>query len=131
MLKNLFFVLALCYSTCTLYAQDASSQRIKYITKAPDGTTSIVVYDDSRSNTIELTSKNQFYKLQILDPKTFEPVYSSTSKGMSSSISKQLVSAGEYNIRLYTKHFVITTPITISNSKKISMASEEIVASTD
>ncbi len=128
MLKKFIFVLALCYSTFTLFAQDASSQRIKYITKAPDGSTSIVVYDDSRSNTIELTSKNQFYKLQILNPKTFEPVYSSTSKGMSSSISKLLVSAGDYKIRLYTKNFVITTPITISDSKH---ANKEIVASRD
>lgn len=131
MFKKLILTLVICFSAITLYAQDSTSKRIKYITKAPDGTTSIVIYDDSRSNSIELTSKNQFYKLQILDLKTFEPVYSSTSTGMSSSISKLLVEAGEYNIRLYTKNFVITSPITISHSQPSAIASQEVVASRD
>lgn len=131
MLKNLILTLVICFSAITVYAQDNTSQRIKYITKAPDGSTSFIVYDDSRSNTIELESKNQFYKLQILDLKTFETVYSSSTKGTSSSINKAKVAAGDYTIRLYTKHFVITSPITISDSQPSTLASHQIIASRD
>ena len=96
-----------------------NNQKLKYVTTAPDGTVAMTVLDDLSSNDIKLESANDFYRYEILEPTTAEAVYESTNMGKECTIDKSQLSAGTYDIRLYTSNFVITSKITISASRKI------------
>ncbi len=102
------------------FAQDNTSkpQRLKYITTGPDGKTSMTIYDDTREDSMKLESVNNFYRYEILDPLTSEPVLSSRNKGKECTIDKTKIAAGTYNLKLYTSNFVITSKIVIGNSRK-------------
>lgn len=103
------------------FAQTSNySQRMKYITTAPDGSVSMTIYDDTREDSIKLESVNTFYKYQILDIETSEPIYSANNRGKQCTIDKSKVAAGNYNIRLYTSSFVITSKLTISATRKLN-----------
>ncbi len=78
------------------------------------------IYDDLRENNMELESANAFYKYQILDTETLEPIYSAENKGKECIIDKSKIAAGNYNIRLYTSRFVITSKITVSGKSKLN-----------
>jgi len=103
----------------TFAQSNEAPKRLKYVTQAPDGSVSMTIYDDTRDETMKLESANKFYKYQILDQKTSEPLYSSNNNGTECTIDKSKLVAGTYNIRLYTDKFVITSEITVSGSEEL------------
>jgi len=116
------------------YAQDNTniSKRLKYVTTAPDGSVAMTITDDTSKNDIKLESANKFYRYEILDPNTSEPVFASKNQGKECTIDKTKIAAGMYNLRLYTSNFVITSKIAISNTKQTLLteqATGEVVAS--
>ncbi len=90
-----------------------SPKRLKYITTAPDGSIAMTVYDNKRDDIIKLESANNFYKYEILDLMTSEPVFFSKNNGKECSIDKSKIAPGTYNLRLYTINFIITSKIII------------------
>jgi len=109
------------------YAQENSntSKRLKYITTAPDGSVAMTITDDTSKKDIKLESANKFYRYEILDPNTSEPVFASRNQGKECTIDKTKIAAGMYNLRLYTSNFVITSKIAISNTNKVLPSSQE------
>jgi len=108
------------------------SKRLKYVTTAPDGSVAMTITDDTSKNDIKLESANKFYRYEILDPNTSEPVFASKNQGKECTIDKTKIAAGMYNLRLYTSNFVITSKIAISNTKQTLLteqAAGEVVAS--
>jgi len=112
-----------------MFAQsNAAPKLLKYVTQAPDGTVAMTIIDDSRGDTMKLESANTFYKYQILNPLTSEPIYTASNTGKECTIDKSKVGEGTYNIRLYTSKFVITSKITVSASRQLanSMQKESV-----
>ncbi len=116
------------------FAQDniISPKQLKYVTTAPDGSIAITIYDDTRDDTIKLESANSFYKYEILDLFTSEPVFLSRNNGKECTIDKTKLSPGMYNLRIYTTNFIITSKIAIDIRGNIDSSvqfAEDIVAS--
>jgi len=125
-MKKVVLTLVFSLVVVTMFAQSAKqSKRLKYVTNGPDGKVAMTIYDDSREDSMKLESAKNFYKYQILDPETSEPIYSSTNKGKECTIDKSKVAAGTYNLRLYTSNFVITSKITVSASRKFAKEVKE------
>ena len=125
-MKKVVLTLAISLVVVSMFAQNTKqSKRLKYVTNGPDGKVAMTIYDDSREDSMKLESAKNFYKYQILDPETSEPIYSSTNKGKECTIDKSKVAAGTYNLRLYTSNFVITSKITVSATRKLSRAAKE------
>ena len=74
----------------------------------------MTIIDDTREDVMKLESANTFYKYQILDPRTAEPVFSASNRGKACEIDKTKLVAGTYDLKLYTSNFVITSKITVS-----------------
>jgi len=115
-------------------AQDNGNnpKRLKYVTTAPDGSVSITIYDNTGEDNLKLESVNKFYRYEILDQMTSEPVFSSKNNGNKCTIDKTKLVSGTYNLRLYTSNFIITSEINIIDVKKMNPAiqpSIEVVAS--
>jgi len=107
-------------------------KRLKYVTTAPDGSVAMTIYDDSREDNIKLESANKFYRYEILDPLTSEPVFSSKNNSKECTIDKTKIATGTYNLRLYTSNFVITSKIAIGKKSKMDVALQppgDVVAS--
>jgi hypothetical protein len=121
-MKNIALTLIVCFVGLGVFAQSETSQCLKFVTNAPDGSVAITIYDDLRENNMQLESANAFYKYQILDTETNQPIYSSDNKGKECIIDKSKVAAGDYNIRLFTSKFVITSKISVSAIHKFSTA---------
>ena len=119
-MKKVILAIALILVGIGAFAQSETQQRLKYVTNAPDGSVAMTIYDDVRENNMKLESANAFYKYQILDTKTNQPVYCADNKGKECIINKSEVAAGDYNIRLYTSNFVITSKITVSAKHNLS-----------
>lgn len=99
----------------SFYAQsNEKPQRLKYVTTAPDGSVAMTVIDDSRDNTLKLESANSFYKYQLINTETGEPVFSSANRGFKCTIDKSKIAEGTYNLRIFTKNFIITSEITLT-----------------
>ncbi len=100
------------------FAQDKADapKRLKYVTTGPDGSIAMTIYDDTREDNMKLESTNNFYRYEILDPMTGEPVFASRNKGKECTIDKTKLVAGTYDLRLYTSKFVITSKIAVSNA---------------
>ena len=98
------------------------AQRLKYITTAPDGTIAMTISDNTGEDTMKLEAANNFYKMEILDNTTSEPIYASHNRGKVCTIDKTKLLPGTYNLRLYTSKFVITSKITIIASRKFNKA---------
>ncbi len=111
-----------------------TSHRLKYITTGPDGSVAMTITDDTTKDNLKLESANSFYKYEILDPRTSEPVFASSNNGKECTIDKTKIAAGTYNLRLYTSKFVITSKIAISTTRKLRGALQptgDVVASRD
>lgn len=102
-----------------------NSERVKYITTAPDGSVSMTIYNDSSEDNMKLVAADSFYKYQILDTKTAEVIYGSKNKGNECHIDKSKLAAGTYNIRLFTSNFIITSKITISPLFKFDTSTKD------
>ena len=84
-----------------MFAQaNEAPKRLIYVTQAPDGSVAMTIYDDSRDDTMTLESANTFYKYQILDPQTNEPVHTASNTEKDCTIDKSKIAEGTYNIRL-------------------------------
>lgn len=120
-MKKIILAIVYCFLILSVSAQSNEvSNRIKYITNAPDGTIAMTITDDYRENIMILESANNFYKYQLLDVKTGEPVLSSLNKGKECKIDKSKVALGTYYIRIYTRNFIITSDITLYPKKIIA-----------
>jgi len=125
-MKNLSFTIALCLVGILAFSQSNKNiDRVKYITTAPDGSVSMTIIDDSNENNMKLKSAEAFYKFQIIDTKTAEVIYGSINTGKECLIDKSKIAAGNYNLRLYTSNFIITSRITISALRKFNTAIKE------
>jgi len=118
MKKLILTIIALVVATVS-YAQDNTqvSQRLKYITTAPDGSIAMTIYDDTKKDNMKLESAISFYRFEILDTKTSESVYASKNQGKECTIDKTKIASGTYNVRLYTSNFIITSEIIISETE--------------
>lgn len=120
-MKKVILTIALNLVIVVTFAQtNNSSQRSTYVTNGPDGKVSMTIYDDAREDNLKLESVNDFYKYQILDIETNEPIYAASNKGKKCTIDKSKIAAGNYNIRLFTLKFVITSKLTVSATRKLN-----------
>ena len=121
-MKKIILAFIFSFVLLSTYAQsNEKPQRLKYVTTAPDGSVAMTVIDDSRDNTLKLESANSFYKYQLVDTKTGEPVFSSRNRGFKCTIDKSKIAAGTYILRLFTKSFIITSEIKITALPVIAM----------
>lgn len=103
---------------------------LKYVVTAPDGSVAMTVIDDTRSETVTLESAIDFYKYQLLDTHTSNSLLSKTNRGRSCTIDKSMIGAGTYNLRLFTKNFIITSEITITEPPTL-LAQTYVVAANE
>ncbi|MDH5413356.1 MAG: hypothetical protein OEW87_04400 [Flavobacteriaceae bacterium] len=128
-MKKIILNIAFSLVVVIAFSQNSDkAQRIKYITEAPDGSIAMTIYDDTREYNMKLESADFFYKYEILDPITSEPLYSSNNKGKDCMIDKTMFKEGTYNLRLFTSSFVITSKITISAARKFYQAHKTVNA---
>jgi len=122
-MKKLVLTLVFSFTIVSMFAQaNEAPKRLKYVTQAPDGSVSMTIYDDSRDATMKLESANTFYKYQIIDPATGEAVFTASNTGKECTIDKAAIAAGTYDIRLFTRSFVITSKIAVSAPTDASSA---------
>jgi hypothetical protein len=119
-MKKIALAIVVCLVGIGALAQSETTQCLKYVTNAPDGSVAMTIYDDLRENSMQLESASAFYKYQILDSETNQPIFSADNKGKGCIIDKSIVAAGNYNIRLFTSKFVITSKISVSAEHKLS-----------
>ncbi len=128
-MKKVVLTLVFSLVVVSMFAQTTGAPKLlKYVTQAPDGSVSMTITDDSRADTMKLESANSFYKYQIIDPRTNEPIFTASNIGKVCEIAKSKLAAGTYNIRLFTRSFVITSKIKVSASRQLAQASQEAVA---
>ena len=122
-MKNLTLTIVLSFVGILAFSQTfTNSERVKYVTTAPDGSIAMTIIDDSSDHIMKLESANPFYKYQIIDSRTAEVIYGSINKGKECHIDKSKIAAGTYNIRLFTANFIITSKITISALRNFNAA---------
>ena len=117
-MKNLFLLIALTLVTFTGFAQTektAPAKITKYVTTFPNGEEAITILENSTSNNLQLSSAENFYKYEILEPANHELVHHSANRGKVCEIDKTKLKDGNYTLKVYTSDFVITSDITISN----------------
>jgi hypothetical protein len=120
-MKNTIILFAITLLSLTGYAQsntNKQSEKItKYVTTFPNGEEAITITDSSTSDNLKLSSADNFYKYEILEPASHELVHRSNNKGKICDIDKSKLEDGTYTLKVYTSDFVITSDITISNVK--------------
>ncbi len=120
-MKNTIILFAVALLSLTGYAQTNSNKQsekiTKYVTTFPNGEEAITITDSSISNNLKLSSADNFYKYEILEPASHELVHRSNNKGKVCEIDKSKLEDGTYTLKVYTSDFVITSDITISNVK--------------
>ena len=99
---------------------------LKYIITAPDGSDAIGVYENSGYNKIQVKTREAFYKYQLLDLQTSEPVLDEKNDGKECEIDKFSINDGTYNLRLYTEDFIITWEVTIKKNSKLYYTGEHL-----
>lgn len=107
------------------------AQRKTHSVLAPDGSLALTITDDSRKTTIKLASETNFYKYQLLDTETNEPVLTASNRGKECTLNKSKITAGTYNLKLYTRNFVITSKIDITTSTWLKKSNNNVVAIND
>lgn len=119
-MKNSILIIAITLISLTGYAQSNSSadsaKITKYITTYPNGEEAIAIVENSKSNVLKLSSADNFYKYEILETATHEMIHGSKNSGKMCEIDKSKLDDGTYTLKVYTKDFVITSDITVSNS---------------
>jgi len=120
-MKNTIILLAITLISFAGFAQnstDKQSEKItKYVTTFPNGEEAITITDSSISSNLKLSSADSFYKYEILETASHELVHSSNNKGKVCDIDKSKLEDGTYTLKVYTSDFVITSDITIENTK--------------
>ncbi len=117
-MKNLFLLIAFTLITFTGFSQTeetAPAKITKYVTTFPNGEEAITILENSNSNNLQLSSAENFYKYEILEPANHELVHHSDNRGKVCEIDKSKLKDGNYTLKVYTSEFVITSDITILN----------------
>ena len=126
-MKNTILFIAITLMSFTGISQTNKSESpekiTKYVTTFPNGEEAITILESSSSNNLKLSSADNFYKYEILEPANHELVHGSTNRGKVCEIDKTKLSDGTYTLKVYTSDFVITSDITILNSKQIESTS--------
>ena len=113
-MKKILFIALFSLCTLAVYGQAPEKPKLlKYVSTGPDGSVVFTVIDDSRKPTISIESVDEFYKYQLVDLKTGSVVLTRANKGTTGSIEKSKLLAGDYNLLIYTKSFIIGSEITI------------------
>ena len=122
-MKNSILLIAFTLLSLTGFAQTQKAEQpekiTKYVTTFPNGEEAITIIDSSKSKSLKLSSADNFYKYEILEPANHELVHRSSNRGKICEIDKTKLSDGTYTLKVYTSDFVITSDITISNSKEV------------
>jgi hypothetical protein len=117
MKKTLLITAVLALAATSAFAQtetNKQSERItKYVTTFPNGEEAITITDNSASTNMMLSSADNFYKYEILEPSNHELVHGSENQGKVCDIDKSKLEDGTYTLKVYTNDFVITSDITI------------------
>lgn len=98
--------------------EKAPEKVTKYVTTFPNGEEAITIVESSKSDNLKLSSAENFYKYEILEPANHELVHHSANRGKVCEIDKTKLEDGTYTLKVYTSDFVITSDITISNMKE-------------
>jgi len=131
-LKKVLLTFVFSFIIISLNAQSSEKAlRKTHSVLAPDGSLAMIITDDSRKAIIELASVTDFYKYQLLDTETNEPVFTASNRGKECTLDKSKIAAGNYNLRLYTRNFIITSKIDITTSSWPKTASNILVAVND
>jgi len=122
-MKNSILLIAFTLLTFTGFAQTNSTEQpekiTKYVTTFPNGEEAITIMESSKSDNLKLSSAENFYKYEILQPANHELVHGSSNRGKVCDIDKSKLTEGTYTLKVYTDDFVITSDITISNMNKV------------
>lgn len=118
-MKNIILLFAISMFSLSSYAQSNTNKQsekvTKYVTTFPNGEEAITITDHSASDNLKLTSADNFYKYEILEPSNHELVHGSNNQGKVCNIDKNNLEDGTYTLKVYTDDFVITSDITITN----------------
>ncbi len=118
-MKNIILLFAISMFSLSSYAQSNTNKQsekvTKYVTTFPNGEEAITITDHSTSDNLKLTSADDFYKYEILEPSNHELVHGSNNQGKVCNIDKNNLEDGTYTLKVYTDDFVITSDITITN----------------
>jgi len=118
-MKNTILFITITLLSLTSFAQtnanEQSEKITKYVTTFPNGEEAITIVESSASNNLKLSSADNFYKYEILEPANHELIHRSNNKGKVCDIDKSKLEDGTYTLKVYTSDFVITSDITISN----------------
>ena len=118
-MKTSILLIAFTLLTITGFAQTKNIEQpekiTKYVTNFPNGEEAITIVESSISDNLKLSSAENFYKYEILEPANHELVHGSSNRGKVCEIDKSKLSDGTYTLKVYTDDFVITSDITISN----------------
>ena len=122
-MKNSILLIAFTLLTFTGFAQtnevEQSEKITKYVTNFPNGEEAITIVESSISDNLKLSSAENFYKYEILEPANHELIHGSSNRGKVCDIDKSKLSDGTYTLKVYTSDFVITSDITISNLDQV------------
>lgn len=121
-------IITLAFLMTVIISTAQTNNNSKQSFTGPDGKVSVTVYDNS--NNLKVESVKDFYKYEVLDVKTSEPIVSNDNKGKDCLIDKSKLNSGNYNIRIYTKQFIITSKVSVMATDKIakSFATESSLA---
>lgn len=112
------FALVSMISFAQTSAQAQPEKVTKYVTTFPNGEEAITIVESSKTDNLKLSSAENFYKYEILEPANHELVHHATNRGKVCEIDKTKLEDGTYTLKVYTSDFVITSDITISNMKE-------------
>jgi len=117
MKKTLLITAVLALAATSAFAQSDTNKQseiiTKYVTTFPNGEEAITITDNSASTNMMLSSADNFYKYEILEPSNHELVHGSENQGKVCDIDKSKLEDGTYTLKVYTNDFVITSDITI------------------
>ncbi|MEN8125016.1 MAG: hypothetical protein ABFR32_07770 [Bacteroidota bacterium] len=115
-MKTTFLTIVITFISLIGFAQDNTTDKItKYVTTFPNGEDAITIVDNSNSDNLQLSSAENFYKYEILQPANHELIHHSSNRGKVCEIDKTKLEEGTYTLKVYTSDFVITSDITIKN----------------
>lgn len=126
----LTFVFSLIIISLQAQSKEKAQRKTQEV-HAPDGSLAMTITNDSRKATIKLASVTNFYKYQLLDLETNEPVFTASNRGKECTLDKSKIVAGTYKLRLYTRNFIITSNIDIPTSSWLKKSNNIEVAVND
>ena len=103
-MKNSILLIAFTLLTITGFAQtnkvEAPEKITKYVTTFPNGEEAITIMESSKSDNLKLSSAENFYKYEILEPANHELVHRSSNRGKVCDIDKSKLSDGTFTLKI-------------------------------